>query len=198
MKDLNIDVIREEKVIKPTELEFGSEKYQCNVTVQTAGKQNLTIYTDLLVWAATWKPDTNMYPDDWLNEIGELNVIDTFQIYDQDDVFAIGDVSSIAETKQAITLPGKMKLIEQNILTVAEAIKNGKFQAGVPLKNLKHYRISDKATMYLPIGPDAGVSQLNGWVYGDAKTSKWKGKDLYTNLFWNELTGKNAPTTPDE
>lgn len=197
LAEMNIEVIREEKVIKPTELDFGMKKFERNATIKTTGKRNLTINTDLLVWAASWTMEDTLYPVSWQNEIGELNIVDTFQILGQDDVFAIGDISSVAETKQAITLPAKMKFIVNNVLTVAEAMRKGSFNTGAKLK-LKHYKIADRATMYLPIGPAKGVSQLNGWVYGDAKTSKWKGKDLYCDLFWTELTGTNAPPIPSD
>jgi len=196
LQDLKIEVIREEKVVKPTELDFGKKKFEKNVTVKTTGKKGLTLTTDLLVWAATWNIEDKLYPVSWLNEIGELNVTDTFQIYDRDDAFAIGDVSSVAETKQAITLPPKMKFITHNILAVAEAMSQGKSDFSVRSLKLKHYKIADRATMYLPLGPKHGVSERNGWVYGDKTTSKWKGKDLYCDLFWKELTGSKAPPIP--
>jgi len=193
LAEANVEVIREEKVVKPTELDFGVKKYEKNITIQTEGKQGLTVTTDLLVWAASWNTEEKLYPSTWQNEIGELNITDTFQILEQPEVFAIGDVSSIAETKQAITLPRKMKYIIHNIIAVADALMNN---GALNKTKLKHYRVMDTATMYLPIGPTQGVSQVNGWVYGDNRTSRWKGKDLYCNTFWKELAGVSAPPIP--
>ena len=196
LEALNIIVIREEKVVRPSELDFGYKKYEKNVTVSTIGKRNLTIKTDMLVWAASWNLEDKLFPMSWQNELGELAVSSTFQLVEKPDVFAIGDISSVAETKQAITLPKKMKYIIHNVLAVAGAMQDGKLEPDAKLK-LKHYRVSDRATMFLPIGPDFGVSQSNGWTYGDKKTRKWKGKDLYCDLFWKELTGLKAPPAPD-
>jgi NADH dehydrogenase FAD-containing subunit len=161
------------------------------------GVQSRNVFLTLLnrFRAATWNIEDKIFPVGWLNEIGELNVTDTFQIVDHADIFAIGDCSSVAETKQAITLPPKMKFIVHNILAIANAVAQGRLDMSSQMQ-LKHYKVADKATMYLPLGPNYGVSQLNGWVYGDKKTSAWKGKDLYCDLFWKELTGSKAPSIP--
>lgn len=194
LHEMNITVIHDEKVVCPNEIDFGQKKFERNATVKTVGKKNMTIETDLLVWAATWNCEHALYPMSWQNEISELNISDTFQLVDRPDVFAIGDISSVAETKQAITLGPKMQYITHNVLAIADAYKSGKDLAKI--RHLKHYHVAEKATMYLPLGPDKGVSQFNGWTFGDNRTSKWKGKDLYTDLFWRQLTGHAAPSIP--
>lgn len=163
------------------------------MTIKTIGEENLELNTDLLLWAATWAINASIYPQEWLNELGELNIRSTFQLVERSDVFAVGDVSSLSETKQAITLPPKMKIIRGNIMKVAEAMSKGSFDINRVSKGMREYKVSDKVTMYLPIGESDGVSQLRKSVYGAAKTSKYKGKDLYTNFFWKELTGTQAP-----
>jgi len=122
------------------------------LTVKTVGEKGYELSTDLLVWCATWTINASIYPQEWLNEVGELNIKQTFQVVEREDVFAIGDVCGLAETKQAITLPAKMKLIRNNIIKVAEAMMQNKFTLGSPLKGLKNYRVTDKVTMYLPVG----------------------------------------------
>jgi len=164
--------------------------------VRTAGEKNLTLESDLLIWCATWSINATIYPEDWLNELGELSIKPTFQLVARDDVFAIGDVSSIAETKQAITLPPKMKIIRHNIVKIADAMTSGKYSEGF-VKGLKDYKTTDKVTMYLPVGAHHGVSQKGSYVYGDKKTEGFKGKDLYTDLFWKTLTGAGAPMLVD-
>ncbi|KAH9260197.1 hypothetical protein BASA81_001366 [Batrachochytrium salamandrivorans] len=198
LEQLNIELIREEKVVKPSELIFSSasSKFQRNVTVHTTGKKNLTITTDLLLWAATWTKDGNLYPPTWLNEIGEINInSETFQVMERSNVFAIGDVSSLSETKQAVTLPGKMKLLSHNVLVVAAATL-GKTKSALDSAPFKRYRITDQAVMYLPVGPYSGVSYYKGFVFGDRKTSRWKGRDLYTQMFWGLLTGEKCAAAP--
>lgn len=199
LQDLNIELIREEKVVKPTELNFShsAAKIEKNVTVKTTGKRCLTLTTDLLLWAATWTKEGALYPESWLNEIGEINInSETFQVVEKPDVFAIGDVSSLSETKQAVTLPGKMKLLSHNVLAVAKSKAKDQQPANLAAVVLKHYKISDRAVMYLPIGPYAGVSFYRGFVFGDRKTSQWKGKDLYTRMFWGLLTGQECAAPP--
>jgi len=156
---------------------------------------------DLVLWAASWALNVSLYPEEWLNEMSELNIRSTFQLVDRPDVFAIGDVSSLVETKQAITLPSKMKLIRHNILRVAEAISSSTTTMAAldssAVKGLKEYRITDKVTLYLPVGEKEGVSQVGKSVYGNSKTSKWKGRDLYTDHFWKLLTGSKPPHLVD-
>lgn len=192
----NIKVIRAEKVVLPEEGDFSQRPYEKGpITVRTKGENNYEFTTDLLLWAATWTIDATIYPQEWLNEIGELSISPTFQVVDQDDVLAVGDVSSLCETKQAITLPAKMNLIVNNVLVLAAAMRANKFVMGKPVKGIKNYKINNTATMYLPVGPVYGVSQVKGYVYGDKKTSEWKGKDLYSNMFWKILTDAEAPVT---
>jgi NADH dehydrogenase FAD-containing subunit len=194
----NIKLLRGEKVVKPADVDFGVKKFESGpLVVKTIGEQNIEMTTDLLLWAATWAVNATIYPGDWLNEMGEVNISNTFQVVDRGDVFAVGDVSSLCETKQAITLPAKMALIRNNIVKVAAAISKDKFDPFQILKGLKIYRVTDKVIMYLPVGKAHGVSQLGKTVYGDAKTAKFKGKDLYTNMFWKALTGGYAPVLAD-
>lgn len=194
LEDRNIKLIRNEKVVKPSDVDFGSRKYEKGpLKIKTLGDSSLEVETDLLIWAASWHINTGIYPQDWLNEIGELNIKQTFQIVDREDVFAFGDVCSLAETKQAITLAAKTKLVRNNVMKVAEAMRAQKFTLGGQVKGLKNYRVSDKVTMYLPVGRDYGVSQVGNWMYGNSKTSQFKGKDLYTAHFWKLLTGSGAP-----
>jgi hypothetical protein len=55
--------------------------------------------------------------------------------------------------------------------------------------------------MYLPVGARRVESRSSAGrcteYIGDAKTSKVKVKDLYTNMFWKALTGGYAPLLAD-
>ena len=205
MKSLDrnrIILITKERVEQPSPKDFADQKYMKNAHVVTKGEQNLELDCDLLIWTASFWVDGRIYPDEWLNEVGELDIRDTFQLKHRNDIFAFGDVSSLAETKQAITLPEKLGYIVHNIMACANAIRNDEFQqtGAVPSldKKLRHYKVVDKATFYLPVGAHDGVSQLkSGWfgprVKGAAETSEFKGKDLYCNVFWKLLTDSDAP-----
>jgi NADH dehydrogenase FAD-containing subunit len=150
LEQRNIKLIRGEKVVQPSDVDFGTKKYERGpITVKTSGEKNMEVTTDLLIWAATWAINASIYPEEWLNELGELSIRPTFQIIGEDNVFAVGDVCSLAETKQAITLPSKMKLIRNNIVKVAESMTNGKFDQGI-IKGLKDYKTTDKVTSEFP------------------------------------------------
>jgi len=203
LKKQRIELILEERVVSPSAKDFDKVKYQRNATVKTKGKRSTEIKTDLVIWAASFTVDVGIYPDSWQNELGELEVRDTFQLRYLNDVFAFGDVTSIAETKQAITLPAKLSLVASNILVVAEAIRNNQFpvrqEPNPPqvASKVKHYRVATKPTFYLPVGPKDGASQTAGGlfgpkVYGGPKTSDFKGKDLYCDYFWKLLTEESA------
>ena len=58
--------------------------------------------------------------------------------------------------------------------------------------------VTDKVVMYLPVGENHGMSQVGKYVYGAAKTRKFKGKDMYTDFFWKLLTGGKPPSLVGE
>ena len=197
LQNLGIVVIKGEKVVSPSPEDFyDNEKFITGpVVVKTQGAKNLELETDLVIWCAPWKVNSSLYSEEWLNASAELQVDDTFRVKgcDKGNVFAFGDISSIAETKQAITLPEKVPLIKSNILQVVADIAQ---DIPAQLTPLKRYNWTDRTVMYLPIGPKKGVSQVGRWVYDDKKTAKFKGMDLYTDHFWKLLTGKPAPPQP--
>jgi NADH dehydrogenase FAD-containing subunit len=204
LKHNHIDVVFEERVQIPSAKDFEDKKFITNVKVVTKGQKNLEFQADLVIWAASYMVDTRIYPDSWLNELGELDVRDTFQLKHRNDVFAFGDVSSLAETKQAITLPHKVEYITHNIHVVADAMKHKKYHSRSTedkdlQRKMKAYTVSAKATFYLPVGAKDGASQAGSGffgpkVYGSKGTSEFKGKDLYSEYFWKILTDSSAPS----
>jgi len=144
-----------------------------------------------VLWGAPDRTNSLVYPEDWLNAAEEIHVDDGFRVQGTCDAFAFGDVCSLAETRQAITLSRKLPTVLKNVRTTAKA-----FRLGTPLEKvkLKAYKPASSLQMYLPFGPDQGVSQVkSGKVYGDAKTSKAKGKDLFTEYFYRLLTNLDPP-----
>ena len=141
-------------------------------------------------WAATWDQDSFAYPDAWLNAANEVHIQETFQVVDYPTVFAFGDCSSLAETKQAINLIEKLPILTKNILAIASALSQGK---DLEKASLKSYRLREKGKMFLPLGPTLGVSHIGSWTYGNTSTSKMKGRDLFSDMFWQVLTASNAP-----
>lgn len=192
-----IELIRGDKVVSPSPSDFaaGRKFIRGPLTVKTSN--GLAREFDLVLWAATWTCASSCYPDDWLNTIGELSVDATFRV-DGDEsgtAFAFGDVCSLSETKQAITLEGKIPVIKRNVLAVADGLRRGVDVADPAFvkSKLRRYEVADKPVLYLPVGERDGVSQVRGWVYGARATAKAKGVDLYTTKFWKALTGHPPP-----
>jgi NADH dehydrogenase FAD-containing subunit len=192
----HIQVIRGEKVISPSQNDFSASVKYLKGPIQVKTDQARVLQADLVIWAASGKiHNANIYPQTWLNDYGELLVSDTFQLLEDPRVFALGDVSSTVESKQAITLPAKIPSASHNILRICEALIQGKTPEEA--KNLKAYKTKSNAIMYLPITSRDGVSQWKGNVFGGKTTSKWKGKDLYCDKFWMLLTDHKAPLALD-
>jgi NADH dehydrogenase FAD-containing subunit len=148
LKSLDIDLIRGEKVIEPVPEQFvdGQKFITGPIKVRTKGFVGMELECDLLLWAASWQINNDIYPTDWLNSAGEINIKDNFLVADcaKGNVFAFGDICSIAETKQAITLGKKVGYISHNILAVAAQIRKHKSPLDAKLKD---YCWCDKVVM---------------------------------------------------
>ena len=133
-----------------------------------------------------------------LNPLGETAVLPTFQTQARPDVFSFGDVTSLCENKQAITLVDKAPTVVHNLMAVMNQLANGGDAAKTP--GLRSYRITDKGHLYLPFGPKDGASFVPGFAgmrvtKGDKYTSDVKGMDLFTTKFWRIATGSNPGAT---
>lgn len=113
------------------------------------------------------------------------------------NVYAIGDITDVLETKQAITLFPKIKLLSHNILhrIIGDIFDNDKMQNDKYLlaikkkyKKMKPYKMTMKPTIYLPIGMDDGISTGNCFIHGAKYTKKIKGEDLFITHFTKILT----------
>lgn len=185
LKKNNIKLIKNQKVIKPSfENDFKNNNLLvtevneviCESTIDSNKNTYLKNDNYLCIYCGSWKDfnPISIYPDEWLNEIGEIEIDKYFKVKNGNNVFAFGDVADLLETKQAITLPKKVSYVSKNIYFTA--INN--------IKKLKSYKITDKPVFYLPIGENEGASVSKfGIVYGGKKTSKLKGKDLFYSKF---------------
>lgn len=195
----SIELVRGDKVVYPTPADFsnGRKYIEGPITVKTSAGVEREF--DLVLWAATWAVNSDVFPEDWLNSMGELAVQPSFLLDEAGENcgrhFAFGDVASLCETKQAITLPRKVPVVRANVLAVAAAVRTGEDPANLAPK-LKSYQVMDKPVLYLPIGAHDGVSQVHSLVApvrGGSYTAKAKGKDLYTSEFWGLLAGQPPP-----
>lgn len=106
----------------------------------------------------------------WQN--GQVAVTDTLQVKGQDTVFAIGDITDIAESKRGGSAMRHADVVAANIKALAAGEGElSTYQPGPP-------------AILLPLGPAGGASQLPGHgVLGAEATAQHKGADLMTGRF---------------
>ncbi|OAA18080.1 NADH dehydrogenase, FAD-containing subunit [Frankia sp. EI5c] len=154
------------------------------------GTFHVTTTTDVDITADIWFRCFGVVPNtgfltgalaDTRNPGGHLAVTDTLQVKGHDTIFAIGDITDIAEAKRGSRAKAHAAVTAANI----EALITGG-------KDLTAYQPTPPAIM-LPLGPTGGAAQLPGHgVVGPDITSRYKGADMMTGPF-AELFG--IPTT---
>jgi NADH dehydrogenase FAD-containing subunit len=111
---------------------------------------------------------------------GQVPVTDTLNVRGHEHVYAIGDITDVAEAKMAGYAMQHAEVVAQNIL----AQLRGE-QPTVTYRPLPHPMI------LLPLGPRGGVGQLpaqDGPVVVPAETvSAYKGADLFTGRFTEQF-----------
>ena len=196
LKSAGVKVLTGHRMQSPARDEFpdnGCLVGDRTVTVLVNGTDKVDVACDMVMWCASWKLNNSAYPDSWLGPTGEITILDTFQVENDESgcTFSCGDLTDQCETKQQITAGKKLKMCSANVIAVCEALAAGKTAHDA---TLKEYEITTKVKLFLPMGPSRGVTTLpNGWTFGDYWTAKWKGRDLFTTRFWNELAGMPPP-----
>ncbi|MFE4758199.1 FAD-dependent oxidoreductase [Streptomyces mirabilis] len=100
---------------------------------------------------------------------GQVAVAETLQVKGQDTVFALGDITDVAEPKQASAASRHVEVVAGNIKALIEGGSElAAYQPG-------------PAAIILPLGPAGGAAQLPGMgIAGPDITSQYKGADLLT------------------
>ncbi|WP_435283505.1 FAD-dependent oxidoreductase [Streptomyces koelreuteriae] len=110
---------------------------------------------------------------------GQVAVTDTLQVKGQATVFALGDITDIAEAKRGSAAMRHADVVVSNIKALIEGIGEDELATYQP----------GPAAILLPLGPKGGASQLPGQgVLGADVTAQYKGADLLTGRF-GELFG---------
>ncbi|GAA1985778.1 NAD(P)/FAD-dependent oxidoreductase [Catenulispora subtropica] len=92
---------------------------------------------------------------DWLdgavprNALGQVKVTDRLTVEGHDTVYALGDITDVAETKMAGMAMRHAEVVAANILAHAEGAEPAAVYAPIPVK-----------VILLPLGPAAGVGQF--------------------------------------
>ncbi|MFJ8026780.1 FAD-dependent oxidoreductase [Streptomyces sp. NPDC096311] len=100
---------------------------------------------------------------------GQVAVTETLQVKGQDAVFALGDITDVAEPKQASAANRHVEVVAGNIKALIEGRRElAAYQPG-------------PAAIILPLGPTGGAAQFPGrGIAGPDVTSQFKGQDLLT------------------
>lgn len=119
---------------------------------------------------------------------GELAVTPTLNVRGFTTVFAVGDITDIAETKRASAAQAHARVVAANIRSLIEGREPTATYAAAP------------ELIVLPLGPEGGASQVvaadgTRQVLGPEETSALKGADLFSGDI-AELFGR-ASAAPD-
>ncbi|MFT0167925.1 NAD(P)/FAD-dependent oxidoreductase [Paraburkholderia mimosarum] len=115
-----------------------------------------TLSYDLLLWCIGGQPNTAFmraqHPE-LLDSAGRIKVDRSLRVSGQRSVFAIGDITDLAENKMAWHVQGQVKVAEANIRSVLEGRSD----------RLKQYKPkTNDPTMVVTLGSRAGVAHLPG------------------------------------
>eukprot|EP00510_Aplanochytrium_minuta_P009914 CAMPEP_0184074546 /NCGR_PEP_ID=MMETSP0957-20130417/69544_1 /TAXON_ID=627963 /ORGANISM="Aplanochytrium sp, Strain PBS07" /LENGTH=408 /DNA_ID=CAMNT_0026376767 /DNA_START=186 /DNA_END=1412 /DNA_ORIENTATION=+ len=147
-------------------------------TIETSAAEQ--VRSDLILLCNGKTLNNKMYPSEWMNRQGQLNVSNTLQLQVNPNVFAIGDINSAKVNKQAYTAIKQAELAATNVKKLMQT------------KGLKSYAPSNFTVLSLPVGRNKGVTQYGPVVFGDRVTRKWKGEELQISNRWKLYNQEKA------
>ncbi|KAI9366937.1 hypothetical protein DFJ73DRAFT_891448 [Zopfochytrium polystomum] len=118
-----------------------------------------------------------------VNERGYVRTLATGQVVGHERVFALGDVSTLDELKEAYVIEGQAPVVAGNIA----ALVKGRAAS-------REYKPATSLILVVSFGRNGGTSQLPfGFVFGDWTTWMFKAGDLMVPRIWSLLNLK-VPT----
>ncbi len=149
--------------------------------VTSTGKK---LRADLIFWTIGSKPNSDWikttHPE-WLDESGRIKVEPDLRVVGQADIYAMGDITNLAEPKlAAATAPAQANVVTANLLDDRRG------------SDAKAYKTPLAAyALVAPFGPDSGVTLLpigkKGMVFGKKITRIIKGKSLFVDRWARKL-----------
>ncbi|KAK4052464.1 hypothetical protein OIV83_002266 [Microbotryomycetes sp. JL201] len=135
-----------------------------------------TVQADYILIATGNKPNTSLvsqYDSAAVNSAGLVKVQPTLQLVSHDNMFAIGDVTDVQETKLAYNSEAHVPVIVSNVLSL--------IKQSATSKTLK----PGAKVIVVTCGPHGGAAQLPvfGLVVGGFLTSQIKSKTLFIPKF---------------
>mmetsp|Transcript_14857 Transcript_14857/g.17998 ORF Transcript_14857/g.17998 Transcript_14857/m.17998 type:complete len:449 (+) Transcript_14857:3-1349(+) len=137
------------------------------------------VESDLVINGTGSVLNTSMYPDSWKCEKGKLRVQSTLQVSGKDNVFAVGDINNVLETKLGVLASFQAIVAAKNIVRLEEK------------KALKTYKPS-KPVMLLPIGRELGAVAFPWFSLGPFFPRMVKGKNVFVDFQWKNMNQRSS------
>lgn len=177
--DLGVEVILGQRLKE----RFSSHQFGTKSLVTEAG---LTIESDAQLICVGMKPNTILMKDPECLDGNFIKVTPTMQVNHSSakykNVFVLGDASNHPTPKMAYWAGQQGTHLAKSIVA---NVRNG--------KQIQPYMAPSNEALFLPLGPNGGVSQMpifGGIVVGDFLTKMIKSKDLFTEKFWQDLNAE--------
>jgi len=136
---------------------------------------------DLLLWCIGARHDTSYMNENYgdvLDENGRIKAEKNFLVEGQSNIFALGDVTALKETKLAAWTTMHVPVVLKNILTLIE-------NPGTDHNKLKRYKAkTGNEMMLVALGPKNGAGTMPwGDFLGDLTAKKLKAKDMLVGMY---------------
>lgn len=132
-----------------------------------------------------------------LDAAGQVRVTPSLQVEGLANVFALGDITNIAEAKLAYNVSLHAPVVSKNVLILARALAAGP-SAPAPAPGAYYkYAPSPHPTLFITTGRNAAFGIVNGWNLPNFVVRGAKAGDLMTGKFLGVFGfGKTAPPPP--
>eukprot|EP00511_Aplanochytrium_stocchinoi_P000034 CAMPEP_0204822846 /NCGR_PEP_ID=MMETSP1346-20131115/1032_1 /ASSEMBLY_ACC=CAM_ASM_000771 /TAXON_ID=215587 /ORGANISM="Aplanochytrium stocchinoi, Strain GSBS06" /LENGTH=373 /DNA_ID=CAMNT_0051949289 /DNA_START=162 /DNA_END=1283 /DNA_ORIENTATION=- len=175
LKKLGVNVFTSEEVQMPFEKDNPVLVGERHVTLCS---EDVTV--DLVIDGTGSIINTYMYPEAWKDgESARIKVLPTLQVEGVDNVFAIGDINNVRETKLGYTAMLQAGVAVKNIIALEKK------------KKLKKYKAS-KPVIFVPLGRKGGAVAMPGFSLGPFFASMLKGKTVFVEMSWNNMNQKKT------
>eukprot|EP00510_Aplanochytrium_minuta_P004270 CAMPEP_0184012840 /NCGR_PEP_ID=MMETSP0954-20121128/4667_1 /TAXON_ID=627963 /ORGANISM="Aplanochytrium sp, Strain PBS07" /LENGTH=688 /DNA_ID=CAMNT_0026292935 /DNA_START=101 /DNA_END=2167 /DNA_ORIENTATION=+ len=174
---------------KPTNLKLADFDNQPFIAGKILVRTNAgsEIKSDVVLLCTGKLQNNSMYPQQWLNEIGQIKVTENLHLWNDTAVFAAGDINDVNETKQGYWAGKQGDKVAQNIKRLLKS-----------KRKLKKYKPTKKTIILVPLGKKVGITNYGNKVLGNRATRNIKGKNVFVKDTWKLFNMKKLLIKEDE
>ncbi|XP_026691526.2 ferroptosis suppressor protein 1-like [Ciona intestinalis] len=150
-------------------------------------KNGKVLVTDFLINTEGAQINNGFYEKDLAGSMspnGTLDVDDYLRVKGHDNIYAVGDVTSVDEEKTPCTPNEHAKVVKANLIAECNNATMTAYKAVMEV-------------VLVSVGSEAGVSQICGMQFGNFPTKMAKGKDRNSSSTWTDL-GLQLPAIKPE